>query len=96
MLHQENEFDEEKSIWDNILSMKNETVKLVREYEEYIESGKEDADKLDYLLTKMDELDAWNFENELQQILTKLKIEGGGGKLNNESRVAIISIINNK
>ena len=74
MLHQENEFDEEKSIWDNILSMKNETVKLVREYEEYIESGKEDADKLDYLLTKMDELDAWNFENELQQILTKLKI----------------------
>lgn len=74
MLHQENDFDGEKSIWDNILSMDNEVVKVVKEYEEFVESGSEDTDKLQDLLTRIDELEAWNFENQLQQILTKLNI----------------------
>jgi ATP-binding cassette subfamily F protein uup len=74
MLHQENEFEGEKSIWDNILSMKNEIVTVVKAYETYMESGSEDTDQLQELLNKMEELDAWNFENELQQILSKLNI----------------------
>ena len=74
MLSQENDFDEEKSIYDNILSMNNEVVKVVRAYEEYNESGVEDADKLQDILIRMEDLDAWNFENQLQQILTKLNI----------------------
>ena len=74
MLSQENDFDGEKSIYDNILSMNNEVVKVVRAYEEYNESGVEDADKLQDILIRMEDLDAWNFENQLQQILTKLNI----------------------
>ena len=74
MLSQENDFDGEKSIYDNILSMNNEVVKVVRAYEEYNEIGVEDADKLQDILIRMEDLDAWNFENQLQQILTKLNI----------------------
>jgi ATP-binding cassette subfamily F protein uup len=74
MLTQENDFDGEKSIYDNILSMNNDVVKVVRAYEEYNESGIEDADKFQDILIRMEDLEAWNFENQLQQILTKLNI----------------------
>jgi ATP-binding cassette subfamily F protein uup len=75
MLQQENKFREDASIWDNILSMDHETVRVVKAYEQYLESGEDDADKLQHLLTRIDELEAWNFENELQQIVSKLKIQ---------------------
>lgn len=75
MLHQENEFQEEKNIWDNILCMNHPTVKVVKAYEEYLESGSEDADKMQELLDQMEHLDAWNFESELKQILSKLNIQ---------------------
>lgn len=74
MLHQEHEFDVESTVRDVIFGMNHPIVKVVKAYEEYIESGNEDADLLQDLLTKMDEYQAWNFENEVQQILSKLKI----------------------
>lgn len=75
MLHQENEFQEDKNIWDNILCMNHPTVKVVKAYEEYLESGLEDAHKMQELLDQMEHLDAWNFESELKQILSKLNIQ---------------------
>ncbi len=75
MLHQENEFQEEKNIWDNILCMNHPTVKVVKDYEEYLESGSEDAGRMQELLDQMEHLDAWNFESELKQILSKLNIQ---------------------
>lgn len=75
MLHQENEFQEDKNIWDNILCMNHPTVKVVKAYEEYLESGSEDAHKMQELLDQMEHLDAWNFESELKQILSKLNIQ---------------------
>ena len=75
MLHQENEFEENKNIWDNILGMNHPTVKVVKAYEEFIESGKEDIDKMQDLLEQMEQYDAWNFESELKQILSKLNID---------------------
>lgn len=74
LLEQEHHFQDDLSIWDNILSMNHEVVKVVKAYETYIESGVNDEDKLQQLLIKMDELQAWNFENQLQQILSKLHI----------------------
>ncbi len=75
MLHQENEFQEDKNIWDNILCMNHPTVKVVKAYEEFVESGSEDAEKMQHLLDQMEHLDAWNFESELKQILSKLNIQ---------------------
>jgi ABC transport system ATP-binding/permease protein len=74
MLQQETPFDENKSIWDNILRLDNPVVKAVKEYEMFIEAGTDDVDHLTELMGKLDEYNAWNFENELQQILGKLNL----------------------
>ena len=68
MLQQETPFDENKSIWDNILRLDNPAVKVVKEYEMFIESGTDDVDHLTELMGRLDEYNAWNLENELQQI----------------------------
>lgn len=74
MLQQETPFDEEKSIWDNILRLDNPVVKVVKDYEMFLEAGTDDVDHLTELMGRLDEHNAWNFENELQQILGKLNL----------------------
>jgi len=74
MLQQETPFDENKSIWDNVLRLDNPVVKAVKEYEMFIESGAEDEKKLTELMGRLDEYSAWNLENELHQILGKLNL----------------------
>ena len=74
MLQQDTQFDEEKSIWDNVLSLDNPVVKVVKEYEMFLEEGSDDVEKLTELMGRVDELNAWNFENDLQQILGKLNL----------------------
>ena len=74
MLQQDTHFDEMKSIWDNVLRMDNPVVKAVKEYEMCLEEEAENIDKLTDLMAKVDELNAWNFESELKQILGKLNL----------------------
>jgi ATP-binding cassette subfamily F protein uup len=74
MLQQETPFDENKSIWDNVLRMDNPVVKVVKEYEMFLEEGGEDIEKLTNLMERIDENNAWTFENDLQQILGKLNL----------------------
>jgi ATP-binding cassette subfamily F protein uup len=74
MLQQETQFDETKSIWDNVLRLDNPVVKVVKEYEMFLEQGSDDIDRLTDLMGRVDELNAWNFENDLQQILGKLNL----------------------
>ena len=61
MLQQDTAFENEKSIWDNVLRMDNPIVKVVNEYEMYLEDGGTDDDKLHDLIDKRSELNAWNF-----------------------------------
>ena len=74
MLQQETAFEEMKSIWDNVLRMDNPVVKVVKEYEMCLEQEPENIEKLTDLMAKVDELNAWNFESELKQILGKLNL----------------------
>ncbi len=74
MLQQETAFDEEKSIWDNILRLDNPVVKVVKDYEMFLETGTDNVEHLTELMGRLDEHNAWNFENELQQILGKLNL----------------------
>ncbi|UAY52255.1 ribosomal protection-like ABC-F family protein [Ferruginibacter albus] len=74
MLEQDTVFDETKSIWDNVLRLDNPVVKVVKEYEMFLEQESEDIDKLTELMSRVDELNAWNFESELKQILGKLNL----------------------
>jgi ATP-binding cassette subfamily F protein uup len=74
MLQQDTPFDENKSIWDNVLRLNNPVVKVVKEYEIYLEKEEHDDDKLMRLISELDELNAWNFESDLKQILGKLNL----------------------
>lgn len=74
MLQQDTPFDNEKSIWDNILSMDNPIVSLVKEYEILQESPNPDEDRFNELIGAITEADAWNFESDLKQILGKLNL----------------------
>ena len=74
MLQQDTPFDDNKSIWDNVLRMENPVVKAVKEYEQCLEEDAENIDKLTRLMARVDELNAWTFESELKQILGKLNL----------------------
>jgi len=74
MLQQDTHFEEMKSIWDNVLKMDNPVVKVVKEYEMCLEQEEDNIEKLTDLMAKVDELNAWNFESELKQILGKLNL----------------------
>ena len=74
MLQQDTAFENDKSIWDNVLRMDNPIVKVVKEYEMYLEDGGHDEDRLHNLIDKLSELNAWNFESDLKQILGKLNL----------------------
>lgn len=74
MLQQDNSFEEQKSIWDNILRLDHPVVNTVKKYEQFLENETEHVDELPNLISKLDELNAWNFESDLKQVLGKLKI----------------------
>ena len=71
MLEQEAPYEPAESVWDNVLGMDNPVANTVKAYELALENN---SDDFSMLLTKMEELNAWNFENELNQILGKLNI----------------------
>jgi ATP-binding cassette subfamily F protein uup len=85
MLQQDNDFDGNKSIWDNVLRLDNPVVKVVKEYEQFLEEGLEDIDKLGELMAKLDDLNAWSFESDLKQILGKLNLHHLNEKVGNLS-----------
>jgi ATP-binding cassette subfamily F protein uup len=39
MLQQDNDFDPNKTIWDNVLRLDNPVIKVVKEYEQFLEEG---------------------------------------------------------
>lgn len=85
MLQQDNDFDGNKTIWDNVLRLDHPVVKVVKAYEEFLEEGSDDHDHLGELMAKLDDLDAWSFESDLKQILGKLNIHHLNEKVGNLS-----------
>jgi ATP-binding cassette subfamily F protein uup len=85
MLQQDNDFDGNKTIWDNVLRLDHPVVKVVKAYEEFLEEGSDDHEHLGELMAKLDDLDAWNFESDLKQILGKLNIHHLNEKVGNLS-----------
>ncbi len=65
-------FEEKKNVLENILSYDHPVINTVRDYEIAMEHH--DEDKLTELMGKMDELNAWNFESQVKEILSSLNI----------------------
>ena len=65
-------FEENKTVLENILSYNHPVINTVREYE--LAMNHHDDDKINELMAKMDEHNAWNFESTVKEILTSLNI----------------------
>jgi len=72
LFEQEPTFREDWSILDNIFSHNHPVINAIKEFELY--SEEEDVDKLGDAIVKMDELNAWDFDTKVKQILGKLNI----------------------
>lgn len=95
-LEQSPEYPEELTVLQACFYSPNETVRLIAEYEEAMESG--DHSNLEDILSRMDNLKAWDYELRAKQILSQLKInnfeqkvkELSGGQL---KRVALANVL---
>jgi ABC transport system ATP-binding/permease protein len=72
LFEQEPVFADEKSILDNIFYLNHPVINAIRDYEYVLENH--DDDKLNDAIVAMDELDAWNFDAKVKEILGKLNI----------------------
>ena len=73
MLQQDTAFENDRTIWDNILNLDNPVVRLVKEYEMLVEEDVHEG-RISELVTELTEANAWNFESDLKQILGKLNL----------------------
>lgn len=79
-LKQNPDFDMNKSILDNLFNSDNAKVKLIKKYEKIsfdLSKNHDDQDlqnELRDIMSEMDHIDAWQFENQVKSILTELGI----------------------
>ncbi len=74
LFEQEPKFNEDLSILDNIFHAEHPIVKAIRDYELALETPDDDGTLMSNALEKMDELNAWDFDTKVKQILGKLNI----------------------
>ncbi|MEO8711620.1 MAG: ABC-F family ATP-binding cassette domain-containing protein [Parafilimonas sp.] len=72
LFEQEPKFEENKTVLENIFHYNHPVIAAIKEYENAVELNDENA--LTSSLIKMDELNAWEFESSVKQILGKLNI----------------------
>ncbi|SFH19962.1 ABC-F family ATP-binding cassette domain-containing protein [Pontibacter chinhatensis] len=97
-LGQNPEFDEELTVQQTIFAMQNETLQLIKEYEAAIANPNTGDEKMQKLMERMDELQAWDFEVKVKQILSKLGITNLDAKVKHLSggqrkRVAMARVL---
>ncbi len=79
LFEQDPQFDEDKTILENIFHIQHPVISAIRKYEMAEESG--DGDAMMEAISEMDELNAWEFETKVKQILGKLNIHHLKGKV---------------
>lgn len=73
-LPQNPEMNESSSIIDYLFDSDNETIVLVKNYEEMLFEMTAGSGEMEKLINRMDELNAWNFEAKIKEILGKFDI----------------------
>jgi len=72
-LEQAPDLNPENTIFEEVFSSDSPTLKVIKEYEKAVAAN--DIAALETLLPQMDTLAAWDYENTVKQILSKLKID---------------------
>lgn len=80
LLEQDPQFEEEKTVLENIFHSTHPIILATQQYESAAESG--DVDALMKAMTTMDELNAWKFEAKVKEILGRLNIHHLQSKMN--------------
>ncbi len=75
-LGQQPVFDESLSVEETIFASQNDTLRAVKAYERVVNDPNHDPDELQTVMERMDALNAWDYESQVQQILGKLGILG--------------------
>src|SRR5579863_4736493 len=87
LFEQEPSFIEDRTILDNIFHHNHPVINAIKAYEDA--SDAEDADHLTAAIVRLDELNAWDFDTKVKQILGKLNIhhlQQPAGKLSGGQR----------
>jgi ATP-binding cassette subfamily F protein uup len=69
---QEPQLEENKTVLDNIFHIAHPIINVIKDYEAAVDEGNDE--RLTALLAKMDEVNAWDFDSKVKQILGKLNI----------------------
>jgi len=69
---QEPQLEEDKTVLDNIFHVAHPVINVIKEYEAAVDDGN-DAN-ITSLIVKMDEINGWDFDSKVKQILGKLNI----------------------
>jgi ATP-binding cassette subfamily F protein uup len=72
LFEQEPVFIEDKTILDNIFHHDHPVINAIKEYEAASDEG--DVERITESIVRLDELNAWDFDNKVKQILGKLNI----------------------
>lgn len=72
LFEQDPKFEENKTVLENIFNSNHPVMKAIRQYE--AASDAEDSDAITEAISAMDELNAWEYEAKVNQILNKLNI----------------------
>jgi ATP-binding cassette subfamily F protein uup len=72
LFEQEPAFIEDRSVLDNIFTHNHPVINAIKAYEDA--SDAEDVDRLTDAIVRIDELNAWDFDTKVKQILGKLNI----------------------
>jgi ATP-binding cassette subfamily F protein uup len=75
-LGQQPVFDESLTVEETIFASQNDTLRAVKDYEHVVNNPNHDPDDLQRVMERMDALNAWDYESQVQQILGKLGILG--------------------
>lgn len=74
LFEQSDDFDDRQIAGDYIFNHSNTILDVIRKYEDLMQNNPSDPKMMD-LMEQMNQLDAWNVESIIQEILSKLKID---------------------
>ena len=73
-LEQDPQFNPEETINDFIFKSDNEQQQLIKEYEHLLENDPENYDQIEIVTNKITELEAWEYEYKIKNILDRLDV----------------------
>jgi ATP-binding cassette subfamily F protein uup len=73
-LSQDNNLQDELTIEESVFASDNEILQVIERYEKALENP-EDEEKFQLAFDEMDRFNAWDFETQFKQILSKLKLD---------------------